>query len=143
MKKLLIILIIFVPIVIAAGYFLSPFIILRDFQKSVNIDFSTVDKVTIASGNTGKKCDITGKENIQKFLSVFNGAKLKKDFDQSIHKGYIFSVTMYNSGKVMGSFNFGYNRVNVSRDNKIVRYISNKNISDSQLREISEKYNLL
>lgn len=143
MKKIIIILSVAVAIILVVVVFiLSPFIIQKDIQKTINVNFSEVDKITISSGNTGKTYDIVGKDNIREFLNIFNGVKLKKDFDQRIHKGYIFTTTLYKSGKLMGGFDFGYNQIDVSKDNKLTRYISNKNIDDVQISEIAKKYSL-
>jgi len=73
---------------------------------------------------------------------MFKGAKLKKSFDQRNHAGFIYSVTLYKSDKALGGFGFGYDQINVSKDNQSIRYISSKNIDETQIKEIAQKYNL-
>lgn len=144
MKKVitLIIVPILIVLMLITGIVLSPYIITKDLQKTLNVDFTTVDKVVICSGETGKHCDITDKEKIHEFLNNFDGAKLKKSFDQRQYTGFIYSVKLYKSDKIAGEFDFGYNIVTVYNNRKFIRYISNKNIDHLKIDEIAEQYNL-
>ena len=143
MKKVIIIVSILAALLIVAGFILYPYIIAKDIEKTMKVDFSKVDKVTIASGNTGKYFDIVGKENVQEFLNILKGAKLKKSFDQRIRTGFIFSAELFQSDKQVCAFNFGYNTITEWKGEKFVRYISSKNIDDTQIKEIAQKYNLI
>jgi hypothetical protein len=142
MKKVIIIIPIIVALLIVVGFILYPYIIAKDIEKTMKVNFDSIDKITIFSDNTGKQSDIVGKENVKEFLNILKGAKLKKSFDQRKYTGFIYSVTLYKSDKALGNFNFGYDRVNVSEGNKSVRYASSKNIDETQIKEIAQKYNL-
>lgn len=114
----------------------------EELQKALNVDFSKVDKATIAYGSTGKHYDITGKENLDDFFKIFNGVKLKKCIDQKLYTGFVFSVILYKSDNALCRFNFGSDIFNVMSSGKVTKYNSNKCFSKSQINEIAQKYNL-
>lgn len=131
----------FIAIVIAI-FALKPYIFPEDFEKTINVDFSTVDKVVIASGSTGKYCTIEGKEDLQAFFNMFKGIKLRKDFNQKQKTGIILSVTLIKSGNILVQFEFGYDHVTVDNNDKLTKYISNKNIDHEQIKKIASTYNI-
>jgi flagellar basal body-associated protein FliL len=141
-KKVIIIVAVAAVIAVVAGFFLYPFFIAKDMQESIGVNFDSVNKVTIASGTTGKSFDIVGKENLQEFFITFKGATLKKDSNQKIKDGFIYSAILYKSDKEIVGFNFGYNQITVSKNGSYTRYISSKNIDEKQISEIAQKYKL-
>lgn len=141
-KKVIIIVAVVAVLAIVAGFFTYPFLMSKDIQETIGVNFDSVDKVTISSGTTGKTFDIVDKENLQEFFDIFKGANLTKSFDQQTYGGFIYSVTLYESSKDVGSFNFGYNQINLSKDGKLTRYVSSKNINEKQISEIAQKYKL-
>jgi len=142
LKKVIIIVAVVAVLAVVAGFFSYQFFIAKDMQETIGVNFDSVDKVTIGSGTTGKTFDIVGKENLQEFFDMFKGAKLKKDTDQRISAGFIYSAILYKSGKEMVGFNFGYDGINVSKDGNYTKYISSKNIDEKQMAEIDKKYKL-
>ena len=131
----------FIAIFIAI-FTLKPYMVSENFEKILNVDFNTVDKVVIASGSTGKYCTIESKEDLQKFFDMFKGIKLRKDFNQKPKAGIIFTVTLIKSGDILLQFNFGYDKVTIFNNDKSTRYISNKNIDYEQIKKIASTYNI-
>jgi hypothetical protein len=146
MKKVIIIVSAFVVILVAAGIIFYPFLKSlgnNDMQKALNLNFSTVDKITIKSDMTGKESTIVGRENLQEFFDVFKGVKLKKSAVLGPSTGYIYGVSLYQSDKIIGGFNFGYNTIVVPATGmNSIEYTSSKNIDDKEIEKIAEKYNL-
>jgi hypothetical protein len=142
MRKKIIITAVCVAALAAAFVFLSPFLIPRPVEKVLNVDFNKVDRLSIGDGATGKSCVLTDESSIRKFLGRFEGARLRKSFNQLGYSGIIYSVVLHESGKEVCRYNFGYNLITVWKGNSFVRYVSGKNIDGAGIDEIEKYYKL-
>ena len=134
-----------VGLLIAAGFILYPYVVPRSMEQTLHVDFSKVDGVIIVSGSNMNHDYIEGGQNVKEFLNIFQGAKLRKSFDQSNDRtGIIYAATLYEGENAVLWFDFGFNEITVyGQDGRMTaRYISTKNIGSAQLRQIGEKYGL-
>lgn len=138
-KKSIGLLVIFV---IITGLVVQPFLILKDFKSILDIDFTKVDKILMSSGNYGKTVEITDKDEIEEFLNQFENTKVKKIFSKSKNKGYCLEARLFINDINVVSFNYGYDRITIYKNDKETRYISNTNIDIDKINEIEIKYNL-
>lgn len=84
-KKSIWLVIIFVIII---GLILQSFLIPKNFENILDIDFKNVDKILMSSGTYGKTVEITNKDEIEQFLNQFENIKVKKSFSKSRKDGY-------------------------------------------------------
>ncbi|WP_346915524.1 hypothetical protein [Clostridium sp.] len=131
-----------VILVIIIGLVLQPFLIPKDFKSILDIDFTKVDKILMSSGNYGKTVEITDKDEIEEFLNQFENTKVKKSFSKSKNKGYCLEARLFINDKKVISFNYGYDRITIYKNEKETKYISNTNIDKDEINEIEIKYNL-
>jgi len=129
-------------LVIIIGLILHSFFIPRDFKNVLDVDFQKVDKILMSSGNYGKTVEITDKDEIEQFLNQFENIKVKKSFNQSRKTGYCLEARLFINDKEVGSFNYGYDRINIYKNDKETKYISNTNIDLDKINEIEINYNL-
>ena len=129
-------------LVIIIGLILHSFFIPRDFKNALDVDFQKVDKILMSSGNYGKTVEITDKDEIEQFLNQFENIKVKKSFNQSRKTGYCLEARLFINDKEVGSFNYGYDRINIYKNDKETKYISNTNIDLDKINEIEINYNL-
>lgn len=141
-KTIIIVVSVIAIIAVAAGFFSYPLLFSKDIQQIMNVNFESIDKVVVGSGTTGKTYSIEGKENLQDFFHLFKNAKLTKSLDQNKNDGFIYSAVLYESGKEVVGFNFGYNLITISKDHQYTRYTSDNNIDENQIKEIAQKYKL-
>ena len=131
-----------VILVIIIGLILQPFLIPKDFKSILDIDFTKVDKILMSSGNYGKTVEITDTDEIEEFLNQFENTKVKKIFGKSKNKGYCLEARLFINDKIVVSFNYGYDRITIYKNDKETRYISNTNIDIDKINEIEIKYDL-
>jgi len=129
-------------VIIIIGLILQPFLIPRDFKSILDIDFTKVDKILMSSGTYGKTVEITDKDEIEEFLNQFENTKVKKSFSQSKNKGYCLEARLFINDKKVASFDYGYDRITILKNDKETKYISNTNIDIDKVNEIEIKYNL-
>lgn len=129
-------------VIIIIGLIVQPFLIPKDFKSILDIDFTKVDKILMSSGNYGKTVEITDKDEIEEFLNQFENTKVKKSFSQSKNKGYCLEARLFINDKIVASFDYGYDRITIFKNDKETRYISNTNIDIDKINEIEIKYNL-
>jgi hypothetical protein len=129
-------------VIIIIGLIVQPFLIPKDFKSILAIDFTKVDKILMSSGNYGKTVEITDKNGIEEFLNQFENTKVKKSFSQSKNKGYCLEARLFINDINVVSFNYGYDRITIYKNDKETRYISNTNIDIDEINEIEIKYNL-
>jgi len=131
-----------VILVIIIGLILQLFLIPKDFKSILDIDFTKVDKILMSSGTYGKTVEITDKDEIEEFLNQFENTKVKKSFSQSRKTGYCLEARLFVNDKIVVSFNYGYDRITIFKNDKETRYISNININIDKINEIEVKYDL-
>lgn len=129
-------------VIIIIGLILQPFLIQKDFKSILDIDFTKVDKILMSSGNYGKTVEITDKDEIEEFLNQFENTKVKKSFSKSKNRGYCLEARLFINNKKVVSFNYGYDRITIYKNDKETKYISNTNIDIDKINEIEIKYNL-
>lgn len=129
-------------VIIIIGLILQPFLIPRDFKNVLEVDFQKVDKILMSSGTYGKTVEITDKDEIEEFLNQFENTKVKKSFSQSRKTGYCLEARLFINDKNVVSFNYGYDRITIYKNDKETKYISNTNIDIDKINEIEIKYNL-
>ncbi len=129
-------------VIIIIGLIVQPFLIPKDFKSILDIDLKKVDKILMSSGSYGKTVEITDKNEIEEFLNQFENTKVKKSFSQSKNKGYCLEARLFINDKIVASFNYGYDRITIFKNDKETRYISNTNIDIDEINEIEIKYNL-
>ncbi len=129
-------------VIIIIGLILQPLFIPKDFKSILDIDFTKVDKILMSSGNYGKTVEITDKDEIEQFLNQFENTKVKKSFSQSRKTGYCLEARLFVNDKIVVSFNYGYDRITIYKNDKETRYISDTNIDIDKINEIEIKYNL-
>ncbi len=129
-------------VIIIIGLIVQPFLIQKDFKSILDIDFTKVDKILMSSGNYGKTVEITDKDEIEEFLNQFENTKVKKIFSKSKNRGYCLEARLFVNDKIVVSFNYGYDRITIYKNDKETRYISNTNIDIDKINEIEIKYNL-
>ncbi len=131
-----------VILVITIGLIIQPFLIPKDFKSILDIDFTKVDKILMSSGNYGKTVEITDKDEIEEFLKQFENTKIKKIFSKSKNRGYCLEARLFINNKKVVSFDYGYDRITIYKNDKETKYISNTNIDIDKVNEIEIKYNL-
>lgn len=131
-----------VILVITIGLIIQPFLIPKDFKSILDIDFTKVDKILMSSGNYGKTVEITDKDEIEEFLNQFENTKVKKIFSKSKNRGYCLEARLFINDKNVVSFNYGYDRITIYKNDKETRYISNTNIDIDKINEIEIKHDL-
>ncbi len=129
-------------VIIIIGLIVQPFLIQKDFKSILDIDFTKVDKILMSSGNYGKTVEITDKDEIEEFLNQFENTKVKKIFSKSKNRGYCLEARLFVNDRIVVSFNYGYDRITIYKNDKETRYISNTNIDIDKINEIEIKYNL-
>lgn len=139
-KKSIWLLVILVIIII--GLILQPFLIPKNFKSILDIDFTKVDKILMSSGTYGKTVKITDKDEIEEFLNQFENTKVKKIFSKSKNRGYCLEARLFINDKKVVSFDYGYDRITIYKNDKETKYISNTNIYIDKVNEIEIKYNL-
>ncbi|WP_346870522.1 hypothetical protein [Clostridium sp. UBA5119] len=139
-KKSIWLLVILVIIII--GLILQPFLIPKNFKSILDIDFTKVDKILMSSGTYGKTVKITDKDEIEEFLNQFDNTKVKKIFSKSKNRGYCLEARLFINDKKVVSFDYGYDRITIYKNDKETKYISNTNIYIDKVNEIEIKYNL-
>ncbi len=82
------------------------------------------------------------KDEIEEFLNQFENTKVKKIFSKSKNRGYCLEARLFVNDKIVVSFNYGYDRITIYKNDKETRYISNTNIDIDKINEIEIKYNL-
>lgn len=138
-KKSVWLVIIFVIII---GLILQSFLIPKNFENILDIDFKNVDKILMSSGTYGKTVEITDKDEIERFLNQFENIKVKKSFSKSRKDGYCLEARLFINDKQVGSFDYGYDRISIYKNDKETKYISNTNIDKDKINEIEINYNL-
>jgi len=131
-----------VIVVIIIGLVVQPFLIPKDFKSILDIDLKKVDKILMSSGNYGKTVEITDKDEIEQFLNQFENTKVKKIFSKSKNKGYCLEARLFINDKKVISFDYGYDRITIYKNEKVTKYISNTNIDIDKINEIEIKYDL-
>ncbi|WP_346929885.1 hypothetical protein [Clostridium sp.] len=131
-----------VILVIIIGLVVQPFLIPKDFKSILDIDLKKVDKILMSSGNYGKTVEITDKDEIEQFLNQFENTKVKKIFSKSKNKGYCLEARLFINDKIVISFDYGYDRITIYKNEKVTKYISNTNIDIDKINEIEIKYDL-
>lgn len=129
-------------VIIIIGLILQPFLISKDFKSILDIDFTKVDKILMSSGTYGKTVEITDKDEIEEFLNQFENTKVKKSFSKSKNKGYCLEARLFINDIKVASFEYGYDRITIFKNDKETTYISNTNIDIDEINEIEIKYNL-
>ncbi len=129
-------------VIIIIGLIVQPFLIPKDFKSILDIDFTKVDKILMSSGNYRKTVEITDKDEIEEFLNQFENTKVKKSFSKSKNKGYCFEARLFINDKNVASFDYGYDRITIYKNDKETRYISNTNIDKDEINEIEIKHDL-
>lgn len=110
----------------------------RNFKDIVKVDYSTIDKIIISSGTTGKQFEVKDKEEILKYLGKFDNIKLKKDKNQYIAPGFCIETRLFSGETKKLGFSYGFKEVCINN----TRYVSNTNIDSEQIHRIEEEYNL-
>ncbi|MGN9162048.1 hypothetical protein [Clostridium sulfidigenes] len=129
-------------VIIIIGLISRLFLIPKDFKSILDIDFTKVDKILMSSGNYGKTVEITDKHEIEEFLNQLDNTKVKKSYSQSRKTGYCLEARLFINDKNVVSFNYGYDRITIYKNDKETTYISNTNIDIDKINEIEIKYNL-
>lgn len=129
-------------VIIIIGLIVQPFLIPKDFKSILDIDFTKVDKILMSSGNYGKTVEIMDKDKIEEFLNQFEITKVKKIFSKSKNRGYCLEDRLFINDKKVVSFDYGYDRITIYKNDKETKYISNTNIDIDKINEIEIKYNL-
>lgn len=129
-------------VIIIIGLISRLFLIPKDFKSILDIDFRKVDKILMSSGNYGKTVEITDKDEIEEFLNQFENTKVKKNFSKSKNRGYCLEARLFTNNKKVVSFDYGYDRITIYKNDKETKYISNTNIDIDKINEIEIKYNL-
>jgi len=129
-------------VIIILGLIVQPFLIPKDFKSILDINLKKVDKILMSSGTYGKTVEITDKDEIEEFLNQFENTKVKKSFSQSRKTGYCLEARLFINDKIVVSFNYGYDRIIIYKNDKETKYISNTNIDIDKINEIEIKYNL-
>lgn len=129
-------------VIIIIGFIVQPFLIPKDFKSTLDIDFTKVDKILMSSGNYGKTVEITDKDEIEEFLNQFENTKVKKIIGKSKKRGYCLEARLFINDKNIVSFDYGYNRITIYKNDKETTYISNTNVDIDKINEIEIKYNL-
>ncbi len=129
-------------VIIIIGLISRLFLIPKDFKSILDIDFTKVNKILMSSGNYGKTVEITDEDEIEEFLNQFENTKVKKNFSKSKNRGYCLEARLFINNKKVVSFDYGYDRITIYKNDKETRYISNTNIDIDKINEIEIKYNL-
>lgn len=96
----------------------------------------------MSSGNYRKNVEITDKDEIEEFLNQFENTKIKKIFSKSKNRGYCLEARLFINDKKVVSFDYGYDRITIYKNDKETTYISNINIDIDKINEIEIKYDL-
>lgn len=115
-------------VIIIIWLVLQPFLIPKDFKNVLDVDFWKVDKILMSSGTYGKTVEITDKDEIEEFLNQFENTKVKKSFSQLRKTGYCLEARLFINDKNIVSFDYGYDRITIYKNDKETKYISNTNI---------------
>lgn len=134
-KRTILIICILIIVVSVFGYFFS----YRKLENALNIKFNEVDKILISSGASSKIVEITNKEEIEEYLKIFDGTKVRRDINQIKTEGFCLEARFFIGNDKVGGITFGYNKITIND----VRYVSNKNIDGQEIDQIEAKYNLL
>lgn len=134
-KRIILIICILIAVVSVLGYFFS----YRKLESALNIKFNEVDKILISSGASSKIVEITNKEEIEEYLKIFDGTKVRRDINQIKTAGFCLEARFFIGNDQVGGIAFGYNKITINN----VRYVSNKNIDGQEIDQIEAKYNLL
>lgn len=129
-------------VIIIIGLISRLFLIPKDFKNVLDVDFQKVDKILMSSGTYGKTVEITDKDEIEEFLNQFENTKVKKIFSKSKNRGYCLEARLFINDKKVVSFDYGYDRITIYKNDKETKYISNANIDIDKINEIEIKYNL-
>ena len=71
-------------VALIAFFFLSPYLIPRSFPQTFGYNPDNVARIELVDGDSGSRAQITDKEEIRKFLTLFDGKKLKKQQKQQL-----------------------------------------------------------
>ncbi|WP_055665168.1 hypothetical protein [Desnuesiella massiliensis] len=71
----------------------------QKIHQLVNYNYSSVTKITLLNGKTGKSTLINDKENINEFTQHLKTLTLVKSKDQSEKIGYLYSIKLYNEAE--------------------------------------------
>lgn len=134
-KRTILIICILIAVVSVLGYFFS----YRKLESALNFKFNEVDKILISSGASSKIVEITNKEEIEEYLKIFDGTKVRRDINQIKTAGFCLEARFFIGNDQVGGITYGYNKITINN----VRYVSNKNIDGQEIDQIEAKYNLL
>ncbi len=72
-------------------------------KQNVQFDIKVANKITIFSGSTGEKVEITDKTAVDHITSNFNSIAFSKDKSSKGYDGYAYQITWYDAdGKQIG-----------------------------------------
>lgn len=137
MKKKIIVVLVALSVLVLAGagiMYYRQSLNTNDLQQKLGIDLSTVDKVVVQSGATGKTKTLTSKKDIQKFLGLFRGTRLRQTEVHSLYVGYRFGAALYQGDQYLGGFLFGDSTIRISQSNNTeIVYSSSKKINNTKV----------
>lgn len=121
-------------LICVVAYFFS----YKKLENVLNVDYDKIDKITIFSGTTGKAAEITDKEEIKKYLKMFEGIKVRPSINQMKTYGFSLESDFYIGDSKVAYMIYGFSKMQING----IKYISNKNIDENQIDQIEEKYKL-
>lgn len=142
-RKTLIVICALSAVLIAALIYVLPHLISRPMDKVLKIDFSGVDKITVANGSTGESAVIDGKKKGAFVTDMLKGVSLRKSFDQKDYTGIGTVVTLYSKNKETAKFDMDGGCIKVFNisGKGFVRYAPSGDLNE-KIDEIDEKYGL-
>ena len=90
-KRTILIICILIAVVSVLGYFFS----YRKLESALNFKFNEVDKILISSGASSKIVEITNKEEIEEYLKIFDGTKVRRDINQIKTAGFCLEARFF------------------------------------------------